>query len=103
MPNESTQLQTQLAKLATAKTDRQRSAIEKSVLLWGSRLYQWTRNTAALLERQLKWLDANEGKPTADKRFTEWESLLRQYEGACDLLREAEQALGASITTGIAA
>lgn len=98
--NELTQLRTQLTKLANARTDRQRAVIEKSVLLWGTRLYRWTKDTEGLLERQLAWLDAH---PTNDQRFDEWTALLKQYEQAIDLLRTAERSLDTPIALQVAA
>lgn len=92
------QLSNQVTKYKHATTDRQRQAITKSIILWGGRLQSWTVETAGLLERQLAWLDTNDGKvPTADKRFGEWTDLLRQYEAACDLLKDAEATLDAPI------
>lgn len=83
-------LQGQLDKLALATNQSQRTAIEKGVLLWGSRLHRWTSETYILLDKQLTWLDANEHAPTYEQRFAEWTKLLADYGKACDLLTEAE-------------
>jgi hypothetical protein len=93
MPNEFTMLQSQIDKLANARTHHQRAALERSVLLWSGRVYHWTQDTSAMLTKQIAWLDKNTESPTYENRFTEWEKSLREYERACDLLDTAKAAL----------
>lgn len=69
----------------------QRSSREKAVLLYGTRVKQWTRTVQLPLEKQLTWLDQH---PDNDRRFAEWEQLLKQYERACQLLEQAEAVMG---------
>ena len=80
--------------------DHKKRAAHKRMLLHGARLYRWTKDTEGLLARQLAWLDDH---PDNDKRFGEWTDLLREYEQACDLLRDAEQVIDAPITLQVAA
>jgi len=62
----------------------------RRVIFHGVRVHRWTQETAALLEEQLTWLDANTSAPSYEKRFLEWEQLLRGYEQASRLLDEAK-------------
>lgn len=75
--------------LSTCVTPWQRPSREKAVLLWGSRVYQWTNETTDLLTKQLRWLDTQLDSPTYETRFAEWQCLLKQYERACDALAAA--------------
>lgn len=76
----------------------QRRVLEKEILLRGSRVYRWTKETYALLSKQLAWLDSHEGAPTYDQRLEEWIELLHDYERGCDALNAAE-----TLRVGVAA
>jgi hypothetical protein len=82
-------LRTAITKLATCKS-YERKAIEKEILIRGSRVSEWTRSTYGLLDKQLTWLDQNTEAPTYEQRFTQWESLLKEYGDACEALIEAD-------------
>lgn len=82
-------LQTQIKKLGTLLTDDHRRVVEKAVLLWGTRLYRKTAETANTLEKQLVWLEAHNDHQKQDDRFAEWERLLHWYETACKELDRA--------------
>lgn len=86
--HEAERLEAAIAKLSTCK-DWERRPIEKEILLWGSRVYQWTNATTELLTKQLRWLDTQLDSPTYETRFAEWHCLLKQYERACDALASA--------------
>ena len=76
----------------------QRRVLEKEILLRGSRVYSWTKETTALLSRQLRWLDTQTESPTYEQRLAEWIDLLKEYERACDALTAA-----ADLEIGVAA
>ncbi len=85
------QLEMSLKKLSTCSETWKRPPLEKAVLLWGGRVYQWTQETMLTLGKQLRWLDTHPESPAYDARFLEWETLLRQYERACDVLADAQR------------
>lgn len=68
----------------------QRRVLQKEILLRGSRVYRWTKETYALLDKQLAWLDSHENAPTYEQRFAEWVDLLNDYTRGCDALNAAE-------------
>ena len=72
--------------------------LEKEILLRGSRVYRWTKETTDLLSRQLRWLDTQTESPTYEQRLAAWMELLKEYERACDALAAA-----AALEIGVAA
>jgi hypothetical protein len=90
-------LRSAMVKLASCKP-YERAAIEKEILIRGSRVSTWIRETYGLLDKQLSWLDLNETAPSYEQRFREWETLLRDYGQACDVLTEAK-----ALNVGVAA
>ena len=80
-----------ITNLEACVTPWQRPSRQKAVLLYGSRVRQWTREIQTTLERQMTWLDQH---PDNDRRHDEWVVLLRQYERGCQLLERAEDLMG---------
>ncbi len=85
------QLELAIKKLSTINPVWKLPPLEKSLLLWGSRVYRWTQDTMALLEKQLNWLDKNQNSIQYKQRFGEWENLLRLYERGCNALIAAQK------------
>jgi hypothetical protein len=83
------QLESAIAKLSTCKK-HERVPLEKAVLLWGGRTHHHIAVLYDLLDRQLKWLDANEGHARYEERFQDWLSTLEQYTHANDVLAVAK-------------
>lgn len=83
------QLDRAIKKLSTCKA-HDREVLEKAVLLWGARTSAHIQTLYDLLDRQLTWLDANEGHPRYEERFADWISNLRLYEHSCATLAYAK-------------
>lgn len=82
-------LESAIEKLSTCPRWQVR-VIEKEILLRGSRVYRWTKDTYQLLDKQLAWLDSHEDAPTYESRFAEWTDLLTDYTRGCDALNAAK-------------
>jgi len=81
-------LESAIAELSTCPRWKVR-VLEKEILLRGSRVYRWTKETYQVLDRQMEWLGTHHESPTYEQRFGEWQELLAEYGRGCRALEAA--------------